>query len=147
MSNVEHYRMNELREPVRILIQENCHLSVRKIARLLGKLNRYRLKKIAKLKIRDDIRLKIFNEIVHYCNLLYICFSFKIESSKSTVHRILRSLQLHPYRVEEHQKLFARDFENRTLFCIRALQKLQENSDFFDEYYLRTKRHLQIQAG
>lgn len=47
------------------------------------------------------------------------------------MHRVLRSLQLHPYRVEEHQKLFARDFENRTLFCTWAVQKLQENPDFF----------------
>lgn len=46
------------------------------------------------------------------------------------MHRILKQLQMYPYRAEEHQKLYYQDFERRTIFCTWALQKIIEQPDF-----------------
>jgi len=51
--------------------------------------------------------------------------------SRSTAQRILRSNRYHPYHITLTQALSAQDRQNRVAFCQWALQKLNENPEFF----------------
>lgn len=50
--------------------------------------------------------------------------------SKSSVWKILRKHNFHPYHVSPHQGLCNSDFEKRSDFCNSALIKLEEESNF-----------------
>lgn len=50
---------------------------------------------------------------------------------RSTAHRILRSVRYHPYRITLTQALSLQDRQNRINFCNWALERLNEEPDFF----------------
>ncbi|KOB73943.1 Uncharacterized protein OBRU01_07273 [Operophtera brumata] len=52
--------------------------------------------------------------------------------AKSTVHRILKRRKFHPYHVTRVQTLQPRDFAARVTFCRLMLDKIEEDSEFFD---------------
>jgi Helix-turn-helix domain (DUF4817) len=52
------------------------------------------------------------------------------ETSQSTVNRITRKYNYHPYHLELHQELHGNDFQNRIDFCNIMLQRCRENYNF-----------------
>lgn len=56
---------------------------------------------------------------------------------KSTVNKIIRKAKFHPYHVQLVQDLTDEDFVNRRNFCRWALNRIQQQHDFF-EYVLFT---------
>ncbi|KOB69989.1 Uncharacterized protein OBRU01_16139 [Operophtera brumata] len=52
--------------------------------------------------------------------------------AKSTVHRILKRRKFDPYHVTRVQTLQPRDFAARVTFCRLMLDKIEEDSEFFD---------------
>lgn len=52
---------------------------------------------------------------------------------KSTVNRITRRYQYHPYHVQRVQALLPRDYAKRVQFCRRMLQKHREDPEFLDK--------------
>lgn len=52
--------------------------------------------------------------------------------SQTSVCKILQRNKYHPFRIALHQELHGNDFHNRVTFCQWALQRIQENLNFFD---------------
>jgi hypothetical protein len=58
--------------------------------------------------------------------------SSQIGISKSSVLRILKKHQYHPYHLELHQELHGEDFANRVAFCEWAEEKIRNDEHFFE---------------
>lgn len=52
---------------------------------------------------------------------------------KSSVNRITRRYQYHPYHVQRVQALLPRDYPQRVKFCRSMLQKVREEPEFLDK--------------
>lgn len=50
--------------------------------------------------------------------------------SRTSVRRILKQHQYHPYKIQLHQELKDTDFDNRMVFCNWEQTKLQQNPFF-----------------
>lgn len=58
--------------------------------------------------------------------------SREIGISRRSVSRILKNHAFHPYRIQLHQELYERDFQQRIDFCLWAIDKLAEDESFFE---------------
>lgn len=54
------------------------------------------------------------------------------ELSYYSVQKILSKNKMHPYHIQKHQELNNDDFQKRLVFCEWALEKINEQRDFFD---------------
>ncbi|EZA48476.1 hypothetical protein X777_13774 [Ooceraea biroi] len=60
---------------------------------------------------------------------------------RSTVHRMLVSVQYHPYHINLVQELNENDYRLRAQFCRWTLGALEQNPDFFGMSASVTKLH------
>lgn len=58
--------------------------------------------------------------------------SRELDISKSSVSRIIQNHKFHPYHIQLLQNLEGDDFNKRSEFCDWALNKIQEQPDFFE---------------
>lgn len=58
--------------------------------------------------------------------------AMEFDISKSSVHRILKRHNMHPYHIQLHQELRDEDYQRRINFCEWAQDKIHRQIDFFD---------------
>lgn len=56
----------------------------------------------------------------------------ELDISHMSVFRILEKYNYHPYHLQHHQQLYAGDYDRRVDFCLWALERYAEDSDFFN---------------
>lgn len=52
--------------------------------------------------------------------------------SRSSIQRLLRKNNFHPYKIQFHQTLYPADFEKRLEFCMNVMDKCSANENFLD---------------
>ncbi|KAJ8936871.1 hypothetical protein NQ314_012135 [Rhamnusium bicolor] len=59
--------------------------------------------------------------------------------NKTSVNRIINKYKYHPYHIQLHQDLYGEDFQNRINFCNIMLNKINEDAQFYQRFYLPMK--------
>lgn len=78
----------------------------------------------------EDTQFRIVASVVENPNTSVRQISKEIAIPKSTVNKVLKKNEFHPYHFEHHQSLTNQDFRNRLQFCNWILAKIEENQNF-----------------
>lgn len=82
---------------------------------------------------RQDFDDEVLDEINDDPSTSVRTISRRTGVSKTTVHRILKRYQLHPFHVQRVQTLLPRDYPLRVEFCRRMLRMIRVDPDFFNK--------------
>lgn len=79
----------------------------------------------------EDNKMEVLQSVIENPNTSTRVIANEVDISHSSVWRILKKHKYHPFHMQMHQYLYERDFDRRLEFCLWALDRLGEDSDFF----------------
>lgn len=117
------------------LYSNRHHLSAQQVINIERRVRRntlYRQRQIKRLLNNNDFRLLAVLSRVHFNPRISIRqIERELRIPRSTVHRMLVSVQYHLYYINFVQELNESDCRLRVQFCRWALNALEQNLDFF----------------
>lgn len=80
----------------------------------------------------ENAQINILTRIIENPNTSVREVSEEQGASRSLINKIIKKNKLHPYRLSHHQALTDQDHQRRLQFCNWAMNKMQEQYNFFD---------------
>lgn len=80
----------------------------------------------------EDNVFSVVGAVIENPNISQNQISENTNVSQASISRILKKHRFHPYKIKLFQEMYGNDFDKRIEFCMWVLDKVAENTNFFD---------------